>query len=53
MLCILFQNRVIDSTDAYLKELEKWDCVSYIMTIAPVLNIGRENGYYGNPPDNW
>ena len=25
-----------------MKELEKWECVSSVMTIAPVLNIDRE-----------
>ena len=35
-----------------MTELEKIKCVSYISTIAPVLNIDRENGCYENPPDN-
>ena len=36
-----------------IKELEKCECVSYVMTIAPVLNIeGEKNGYPGNTHEN-
>ena len=39
--------------DTEIEELEKCECVSSVMNIAPVLNIEREkNGFPENPPEN-
>ena len=38
--------------DTYMKELEKSQFVSTVMTIAPELNNDRENVCYWNTPGN-